>query len=132
MRGEIVKGYHHTAITVKDFDRSLKFYREVLGLKEVLAWGENDRRAVMLDFGDGGCIEIFAGGTADPKPEGVFLHLALRTDNCDNAIAAVKAAGMEITSHPVDITIPSNPPKPIRIAFFKGPDGEILEFFQEK
>lgn len=132
MQNSIVKGYHHVAMRVKDFDGTLRFYKEVLHLKEVMAWGENDSRAAMLDFGDGGCIEIFAGGTDEPKPEGAFLHIALRCDDCDKAIAAVEAAGMEITMMPKDVTIQSNPPKPVRIGFFKGPNGEILEFFQEK
>ena len=60
------------------------------------------------------------------------MHLALSTDNCDEALERVRAAGMEITIEPNDVVINSNPPMPIRIAFFKGPDGEIIELFQIK
>ena len=55
-------GFHHVALKAKDFDASLKFYSQGLGFKMVLAWGEDDKRAVMLDTGDGSCLEIFAGG----------------------------------------------------------------------
>lgn len=123
-------GFHHVAIRVKDFDASVKFYTEVMGFKKTISWGEGDKRAIMLDTGDGACFEIFAGGTDDPKPEGSFLHVALCTGNCDAAIERVKAAGMQVTMEPTDVTIESSPKAPVRIAFFKGPDGEILELFQ--
>lgn len=126
----LINGFHHVAIRAKDFDATVKFYTEVLGFTEALAWGEGDGRAIMLDTGDGNCFEIFAGGTDAPKPEGALLHIALRTDHCDAAIERVKAVGMEVTMEPTDIDIPSTPHTPVRIAFFKGPDGEIVEFFQ--
>jgi hypothetical protein len=31
---------------------------------------------------------------------------------------------------PKNVTIPGNPPVNIRIAFVKGPDGEVIEFFE--
>lgn len=121
-------GFHHVAIRVQDFDASVKFYTEVLGFTERVRWGEGDGRGILLDTGDGNYLEIFAGGKPGPKPEGAFLHLALRTDNVDAAIDVVRKAGMEVTVEPKDVSLG---PIPARIAFFKGPDGEIIEFFQE-
>jgi len=127
------KGFHHVAIRARDFDASVKFYTEGLGFKEKIAWGEGDRRAVMLDGGNGNYIEIFAGGTDVPKPEGTYLHLALRTADCDAAIARARAAGAEVTVEPKDVVIQSRPaPTPVRLAFCKGPDGELIEFFQNE
>jgi len=63
-------GFHHVALKARDFDKSVKFYTEGLGFKQVLAWGEGDNRAVMLDTGEGNYMEIFAGGSSEPKPEG--------------------------------------------------------------
>jgi glyoxylase I family protein len=125
-------GFHHIAMKVGNFDASVKFYTEVLGFLKTISWGEGDSRAIMLDAGDGSCLELFAGGTTTQKPEGALLHLALRTDDCDNALNRVKAAGMEVTMEPTDVVINSTPKTPVRIAFFKGPDGEIIEFFQNK
>jgi len=45
------------------------------------------RRAVMLDAGCGCHLEIFAGGSAEPKPEGALLHFCLRTADTDAACA---------------------------------------------
>lgn len=123
-------GFHHIAMTVNDIDASVKFYTEVLGFKETISWGAGDQKGVMLDAGDGSCLELFAGGNGDKKPEGAFKHLALRTTDCEAAFQRVKSAGMEITMELKSIEIQSNPPTPAKIAFFKGPDGEIIELFQ--
>jgi len=121
-------GFHHVAIRVHDFDASVKFYTEVLGFTERVRWGEGNGRGILLDTGDGNYLEIFAGGAPGPKPEGAFLHLALRTDNVDKAIEVARAAGMEVTVEPKDVSLGT---VPARIAFFRGPDGEIIELFQE-
>jgi glyoxylase I family protein len=40
---------------------------------------------------------------------------------------------MEVTIETKTITIPSTPqPTPITIAFFKGPDGEVIELFENQ
>jgi glyoxylase I family protein len=121
-------GFHHVAMRAHDFDASVKFYTEVLGFTERVRWGEGDGRGILLDTGDGNYLEIFAGGAPGPKPEGAFLHLALRTDNVDAAIEVARKAGMEVTVEPKDVSLGT---VPARIAFFKGPDGEIIELFQE-
>ncbi len=125
-----VSGFHHAALRAADFDASVRFYTHGLGLKQVLAWGEGKGRGVMLDAGSGNRMEIFAGGESGPKPEGAFLHLAFKTPDCDKALEAARAAGAEITAEPKTVTIASTPPAVVRIAFCKGPDGEVLEFFQ--
>lgn len=124
-----VCGFHHVAIKAKDFDASVRFYSDALGFREIARWGKDDGRAVMLDAGNGNCVELFAGGTG-PKPEGVILHLALQTEDVDAMTERVRAAGAEITTEPTTIPVDSKPkPMSIRLAFFKGPDGEVLEFF---
>lgn len=126
-------GFHHVAIRVHDFDASVRFYGDVLGFKEKIQWGEGDKRAIMMDAGDGNYIEIFAGGSAGPKPEGAIIHFALRTTDCDAALERARAAGVEVTKEPTSLDIPSRPqPTPVRIAFFTGPDGEVVELFQNE
>ena len=126
-------GFHHVAIRAYDFDASVRFYTEALGFTQKIAWGEGEKRAVMLDAGDGNYMEIFANGKNEPKPEGAIIHFALRTNNCDAAIERARAAGAQVTVEPKDVDIPSTPHRtPVRIAFCKGPDGEIIEFFQNE
>jgi glyoxylase I family protein len=128
-----ILGFHHTAIRSADFDASVKFYTEVLGLRVRIRWGEGDKRAAMIDAGDGNYIEVFARGAEFERVEGTILHFALRTDDCEAMLEAVRAAGAEITMKPAAITIDSNDgPVPVKIAFFRGPDGEVIELFENE
>jgi glyoxylase I family protein len=124
-------GFHHVAIKVHDFEGAVKFYTEALGFTEKISWGEGDKRAVMLDVGDGNYLEIFAGGTREAKPDGSIIHFALRTDDCDKALELARKAGAQVTMEPKSLDIQSKPHvTPVRIAFCKGPGGEVIEFFQ--
>jgi glyoxylase I family protein len=126
-------GYHHVAIRAADFDKTLQFYHEGLGFRVAVRWGQGDGRAALMDTGDGNYLEVFAGGKrapGEPAPEGAILHFALRTASCDAAIERVRAAGATVTVEPKTLALESEPPITIRIAFCKGPDGELIEFFQ--
>lgn len=125
-------GFHHVAMKVKDFDATIRFYTEVLGFTKAISWGEETKRGVMLDAGDGACLEIFESLDEMPRPEGAFCHLALRTSKCDEVLERVRAAGMQVTIEAKDILLNSDPPTPARIAFFKGLNGEVIELFQNK
>jgi len=125
-------GFHHVSVKARDFDASVRFYAEGLGCRETVRWGEGDGRAVILDTGDGSCVELFAGGQGK-TPEGPVQHFAFNTDNCDAATERAKTAGAVITMPPKDIVVDSKPEKmSLRISFCTGPDGEVIEFFQKK
>lgn len=128
-----ILGFHHTALRSASFDDSIKFYTEILGLRLKITWGQGDGRAAMIDAGDGNYIEVFARGASFPHEEGTILHFALRTDDCSAMLDKVRAAGAEVTMEPTSLTIDSNVgPVPVKIAFFKGPDGEVIELFENE
>lgn len=87
---------------------------------------------MLLDTGDGNYLELSPGESEGFNPQGVVRHFALRTDDCDQAIEAARAAGAEVTMEPRDVVLSSEPPTPIRVGFCKGPDGEVIEFFQNE
>jgi glyoxylase I family protein len=122
-------GLHHIAIEASDFDRSLRFYTQGLGFRDVLTFPEEGQTVAMLDAGDGTYVELFSGGSGE-KPNGSILHLALRTDDCDAATERARAAGDTITQEPTDTVLEGDPPVPVRYSFFEGPDGEQIELFQ--
>ena len=129
--GSLICGIHHVALKcdgTAEFEKTLHFYQDVLGLEPVRSWGEGENAGAMLSTGDG-LLEIFASGRK--LPQGAIRHFALRTERVDDCVAAVRAAGYPITVEPKDIVIASNPPFPARIAFCTGPVGEEIEFFQE-
>ena len=133
MANEIVKGmgFHHMALYVSDFDKSLAFYQK-LGMSVYTAWGEGDSRIALLDTGDGTMLEVFAKPGMSVPAEGRFQHLALHVENVEFALQTALAAGatlnmpvtvMDLDSHPRKITI--------QIAFVYGPDGEVVEFIKQ-
>ena len=85
---------------------------------------------MLLDTGDGNYFEISQGDPEQDQAVGLFQHIALRADDCDAAMEAVLATGAEVTMEPKDVSLSGTPPLQLRIAFFKGPDGEIIELFQ--
>jgi glyoxylase I family protein len=125
-------GFHHIAINTVDFDYTVKFYTEVLGFKEVISWEKEGNRVITLDAGDGACLEVFETTDSTLKAEGAFIHVALSTTRCREVIERVRGAGMEIVKEPTDVVLKSDPPTPVRIAFFKGPNGELFELFESR
>nr|CAA9214772.1 hypothetical protein AVDCRST_MAG63-163 [uncultured Armatimonadetes bacterium] len=127
-------GFHHVALRARDFDRSLAFYTEGLGFRVAHRWGEGESRAVLLDLGDGNYLELFAAKPGQIPDEGApgtgwpFLHLAFRSDDVEGAIERARALGAQVTVEPKTVPI-GDPPIPFHIAFFLGPDGEVLELF---
>lgn len=124
-------GFHHIAMKAVDFDKVAAFYIEGMGYEKGISWGEGDGRAVMIHVGNANYIEIFAGAKEINEQEGTLLHIALRSMDCDGDLARAVKAGAAVTMEPASIDIPSEPVKKVRIAFCKGLNGEILEFFQE-
>lgn len=132
-------GFHHVAIRSRDFDKTVDFYTRVLGFTPKINWQAAPKRAVMLDAGDGNYLEVFEdrdapSGVGDASSgDGPILHFALRCDDTDAAIEHARKAGCEVTMEPEDIDIQAKElTVPIRIAFCKGPDGELIEFFQNE
>jgi len=132
-RPKTAPGFHHVALRASDFEATLRFYQDGLGFVRAYGWGAGDSRAAMLDTGDGNYLEVFAGGKRPPgtePAEGALLHFALRTADVDGAYTRALAAGARSQIEPKDVTIAGEYPVPVRLAFVKGPDGEVIEFFQ--
>ena len=126
-------GFHHVSIKTKAWERTLSFYCDTLGFTEKIAWRTAPQRAVMLDSGDGNYLEVFEDLAYTSAPNGPIHHFALRTTRRDEVAARVRAFGAKITMEPRDATIATtnaHAPVPIRIFFCEGPNGEVIEFFQ--
>lgn len=128
---KLIKGLHHVNLKTlpDDFDKTVEFYTDVLKLKIELEWDSNGNKGVMLKIGDA-LLEIMVDSNAKYN-DGMFQHIALFTDDVDKVVSAVREAGYKIIEEPKDVDIPSDPPYYVRIAFCRGPVGELIEFFKE-
>ena len=128
----MISGVHHIALKAKgleQFQKTIGFYHDILKMPILRSWGTEQAPAAMLSTGDA-MLEIFSDAP-DELSAGALRHLAFAVKDTDACVKAVREAGYQITMEPTDISIPSVPPLPARIAFCIGPVGEEVEFFQE-
>jgi len=128
----MIKGFDHVTITVSDLKRSIHFYRDILGLKVrgMLTQNEGKFKLVYVDAGNA-VIELFhfEGEEGQPLSETKnqdigIKHFGFKVDNVDEFVKHLKENNVEITLEPFDAT------GGVRIAFFKDPDGVLLEAVQ--
>ena len=132
-KNEIVKGmgFHHVALKAVDFDASFKFYTEGLGMKFYTSWGEGNGKIAMLDLGDGGILELFAGGEECKGGNAGYIHFALKVDEVDAAYKRALEYGAREKSAPKVVPLDSAPVKlTLNCGFVYGPSGEEIEFFK--
>ncbi len=113
-----ITGIHHLALKchgIDEYEKTVKFYHEILGMPIARTWGEGVESGIMIDSG-AGLLEIFANAEDYPETS-IVRHFAFDVENTDACIDAVRTAGYKITMEPTDIVIASNPPYPARIAF---------------
>ncbi|MFB3897862.1 MAG: VOC family protein [bacterium] len=122
----------HTAITTRDLIQSLRFYTEVLGFIETdrLEFPEQQMHLVYVEK-NGSKIELFGYDrpveTIENKsnnPVVGFTHLALLVDNLNDTVMELKQKGVKFDIEPTDAK------GEVRIAFFKDPDGNVLELIE--
>jgi catechol 2,3-dioxygenase-like lactoylglutathione lyase family enzyme len=120
------------ALTAANFERSLKFYRDGLGIELAADWSADGRQAVMFEMGNAS-FEIFNEAQAalvDEVETGARLsgqiRLALQVPDLDAAIERLLAHGAVLV-HPPVVT-----PWGDKNARLQDPDGMQVTLFEVK
>ena len=115
----------HTCITVYDLEKSLRFYQDVLGLKEEkrIVFPKGDRISVFLaDETSSNKIELTWIKDHAPYDLGDNLgHIGIKTDDIDAARKEHERLG-----------IVTGEIKMFNVYFIKDPDGYIIEIIPTK
>jgi catechol 2,3-dioxygenase-like lactoylglutathione lyase family enzyme len=95
------------AFYAHDFDRSVKFYRDILGLEYINGWDRPDGRGALLRASGQGVIEIYGAidGQRYMGPRPVAIELALKVKSpgeVDAIFEDLKAKQMAIQEAPKD------------------------------
>jgi len=121
---------HHAAIICSDYERSKRFYTEVLGLKVLAENFRAARNSWKLDLAlpDGGQVELFSFNAAPPRPsypEAQGLrHLAF-------AVTDVAAWKVHLQGQAIAVEdIRTDEYTGQRFVFFADPDGLPLELYE--
>lgn len=123
---------HHIAVICSDYERSKKFYTEVLGLTVICETLREERRSYKLDLALKGeyIIELFSFPNPPKRitrPEAAGLrHLAFEVDNIDEVISHLENHKIEV--EPVRIDEITNK----RFTFIADPDNLPIEFYEKQ
>lgn len=130
MTTPVLNGVHHAAIICSDYQRSKRFYSEILGLPIVAENYRAARQSWKLDLAlpDGCQLELFTFPGAPPRPSRPeaqgLRHLAFAVDDVNAWARYLESQGVAV--------------EPLRIdeytgrtfTFFADPDGLPLELYE--
>ena len=118
--------YLHTMVRISDVDRSLRFYRDLLGLKEIRRREDDKGRYTLIFLAPPGQDETPIELTFNWDPEEYtggrnFGHLAYEVDDIYALCQKLMDAGVTI----------NRPPRDGRMAFVRSPDNISIEILQK-
>ena len=121
-----VANVHHVNIDVRDVDRSVKFYEDVLDLKDGPV-PKSHRPLRWVYAGDQPIIHISQGGAAKgdaARETEIFQHIAFRVTDLDAAVERIESLGIEHRRNQIESFS-------VRQVFFDDPDGVTIEYIQK-
>src|SRR5438874_7648495 len=138
----------HTGITVSDLERSLKFWRDVLGFelshtahqtgemaKEITGVEGAEIKLAVLKARGGHKVELLEYlAPADRKRANLrpcdigSVHVALLVNDLDAVLAQIAASGWEAAGKPQTLT--KGPNAGMRVVYVRDPDGTTIELMQ--
>ena len=138
----------HTGITVSNLERSLQFWRDVLGFelshtahqtgelaREITGVAGAEIKLAVLKTPGGHKIELLQylappdRKHANTRPCDVgHVHVALLVDDLDAVLEKIAASGWNAAGKPQTLKIGPNAGK--RVVYVRDPDGTTIEFMQ--
>lgn len=121
---------HHVAVICSDYERSKRFYVDVLGLRVVAETYREARRSHKLDLAlpDGTQIELFSFPDPPPRPsypEACGLrHLAFEVADVEAGAERLKSFGIQVEPIRIDEFTGR------RFTFFADPDDLPIELYE--
>jgi catechol 2,3-dioxygenase-like lactoylglutathione lyase family enzyme len=143
-----ILGADHTGITVSSLERSLAFWRDVLGFEfshtahqkgelaqEITGVEEAEIKLAVLKAPGGHKIELLEYlAPADRKRANLrpcdigFVHVALLVDDLDPVLERISVSGWRTAGKPQ--TLQSGPNAGKRVVYVRDPDGTTIELMQ--
>ena len=125
-----IKGVHHIAIIVDDYEVSKRFYTEILGFIIIKETFREDRNSYKLDLAINGLYQIELFSFPDHRERASFpeskglRHLAFAVENVEAAASELRANGVEVQGVRIDELTNK------QFCFFYDPNGQPLELYE--
>ncbi|MCF0123816.1 MAG: VOC family protein [Ruminiclostridium sp.] len=113
-----------TTIQVRDLDRSLAFYHDLLGMPVCERFQGNGNEITMLGDPEGTKLELLCKPGGEPDAPGQGLSLGLAPQDLPALLENLRAAGL-------DVTPPISPNPHLVFYFVKDPDGYSVQLVQQ-
>lgn len=120
------------AVTTRDYERLVKFYRDGLGLEPAADWSTETTHALMFEMGRG-TLEIFDEGQAESvdlleteRRTSGSIRFALQVPDLEAALARLVAKGYTVVHPPVmtpwkDYNVRVQDPDGMQVTLFQPP-----------
>jgi catechol 2,3-dioxygenase-like lactoylglutathione lyase family enzyme len=121
----------HIAINTKSMDRSVEFYRDVLGLRRGKTVVFDDFDVTYFEMPGGGDLELIDYRGKNPRrerpeDEAGLRHLAFSVKGVADHERELRAAGVEIILPTTEL-----PSLGVRVLLFLDPNGVTVEFCEK-
>lgn len=126
-----LNGIHHVAIICSNYEKSKKFYTDILGLKIINEIYRKDRKSYKLDLavGDKYQIELFSFPESRERPSYPeargLRHLAFEIDNIEKTIREL--ADKNVAAQPIRVDEITGK----KFTFFSDPDNLPIELYEK-
>lgn len=115
---------------VKDIEKSIQFYQEVIGLELIKRMGHPNPNLTLAFLGfkesQETIVELIQGYNSDLPTEGKVHHICFKVDNLEEEIERLKSLNVKFLLTEEIETLPDGS----RYIFFAGLDGEWIEFLE--
>ena len=125
-----IQGIHHVAILTDDYEKSKRFYIDVLGFTAMEETYREERQSYKLDLAINGQYQVELFSFPDyrerasyPEQKGL-RHLAFAVDDIETAVAELKEKGVDLQGIRIDELTNK------KFCFFYDPNGQPLELYE--
>ena len=136
--------FNHVGVSVTDIDASIAFYRDMLGMEQlmdIIPFGGPDIEAIMDIPGVTGRMCMIGKGTLNlelfefdrseprgknyPVSDGGYTHFGVEVDDIEATYEKLKAAGVRMHSPIISFNGGT-----MRASYCRDPDGNVFEIMQ--
>ena len=143
----MIKAMHHTGFVVRDVEKSVEFYRDVVGLNlthriertgspisQVVGYDDTHLKIALLDTGDGHRLELIQYVNPPPAERPTqersvlgATHLAFEVDDMDEAYGAATSGGAKSLNPPVKVDRVDPGTGKSLVCYLQDPDDNWIE-----
>ena len=116
--------FQWTTIQVTNLDNSLKFYKDLLGMKIARVIEGGNHQIVMLGEDDDANIELIPISTASKENLGNGVSIGIAFKQLDDLVEKIKSKNIPVVG-------PITPMPDIRFFFVNDPDGYTIQLLDE-